>query len=118
MVMNKYGAKLSTSYRLGVGDQVMVGNTVLGHYAQARVTRVIEKGRAFEIGVELTEPQDVWRPKFPPADWTENNRGGARDVSGEKIAESSRPDGDAKEGRTGGRGPAGSQPADTPAGPS
>ena len=118
MGINKHGAKLSTAYRLAVGDQVMVGNTVLGHYAQARVTRVIEKGRAFEIGVELTEPQDVWGPKFPPADWTENNRGGARDVSGEKIAESSRPDGGAKEGRTGGRDPADSQPESNPAGTS
>src|SRR3989442_15399995 len=68
MGINKHGAKLSTAYRLAGGDQVMVGNTVPGHYAQARGTRGIEKGRASETGVELTEPPDVCRPKFPPGD--------------------------------------------------
>jgi hypothetical protein len=47
----------------------MVGNPVLGHSAKARVVRVLEKGRDFEIGVELIDPQDVWGAKIPPDDW-------------------------------------------------
>jgi hypothetical protein len=51
--VNRHGAKISTSFRLSVGDQVSVGNPVLGQSAQARVARVTEKGSAFEIGIEL-----------------------------------------------------------------
>lgn len=75
--VNKHGAKLSTSYRLAVGDQIMVGNPVLGHSAEARVVRVLEKGRDFEIGVELIEPHDVWGAKIPPDDWNETGPIGA-----------------------------------------
>ncbi len=33
--VNEHGAKISTSYRLAVGDQITVGNPVLGHSALA-----------------------------------------------------------------------------------
>ncbi len=55
-----YGARLSTSHRLGVGAQVTLGNPLLGESALARVVRVVEKGHLFEIGVELAEPRDFW----------------------------------------------------------
>jgi hypothetical protein len=84
--VNRHGAKISTSSRLAVGDQVMVGNPVLGHSTKARVTRVVEKGRAFEIGVELLEPKDVWGAKIPPEDWASNN------ASSENGAGSATPD--------------------------
>jgi hypothetical protein len=84
--VNRHGAKISTSYRLAVGDQVMVGNPVLGHSTKARVTWVAEKGRAFEIGVELFEPQDVWGAKIPPEDWA------ASSASGENGSGSATPD--------------------------
>lgn len=61
--VNRHGAKISTAYKLAVGDQIVVGNPVLGQSAKARVIRVAEKGRAFEIGVELLEAHDVWGAK-------------------------------------------------------
>jgi DNA anti-recombination protein RmuC len=63
--VNRHGARICTSYRLAAGDQVMVGNPALGHSTKARVTWVEEKGCAFEIGLELSEPQDVWEAKIP-----------------------------------------------------
>jgi hypothetical protein len=66
--VNRHGARISTSYRLAAGDQVMVGNPALGQSTQARVTWVAQKGSAFEIGLELSEPQDAWEAKIPPED--------------------------------------------------
>ncbi len=86
--VNKHGAKLSTSYRLSVGDEIMVGNPTLGHFARARVMRVAEKGRGFEIGVELFEPQDVWGAKNPPEDWMETVSVGGGDGKVEGAAAS------------------------------
>lgn len=85
--VNKHGAKLSTSRRLAAGDQVMVGNSVLRQLAQARVTRVMKEGGAFEIGVELLDPQDVWGAKTPPPDWGELNSSGVGDQGFEPASD-------------------------------
>ena len=77
--VNRYGARLSTSYRLAAGDQVMVGNPVLGQSTKARVTWVAKKGCAFEIGVELSEPQDAWEAKIPPEDSVASRASGEPD---------------------------------------
>jgi ribosomal protein S20 len=83
--VSRHGARISTSYRLAAGDQVMVGNPVLGHSTKARVTWVAEKGSAFEIGLELSEPQDAWEAKIPPEDWV------AMSASGEPCSGSATP---------------------------
>ena len=79
IAVNQHGAKISTSYRLAVGDQIIVGNHLLGHLAKARVIRVAAKGRAFEIGVELLEPKDVWGGKTPLEDWETGRTSGEND---------------------------------------
>jgi hypothetical protein len=58
--VNQHGGKLSTEHRLSVGDSLMLSHPVLGNAAQARVVRLEEKGRAFEIAVELLDHSDVW----------------------------------------------------------
>jgi len=78
--VNQHGARISTTYRLSVGDEVTVGNPVLGQSAKARVIRVAEEGRGFEVGLELSEPQDVWGGNTP-----ENGVAGA---SGSQESES------------------------------
>ncbi len=90
--VNKHGAKLSTSYRLSVGDQITVGNPALGHSTKARVVRVAEKGRGFEIGVELFDPQDIWGAKNPPADWRDNGSEGGSDQGVAKAADAGDPE--------------------------
>ena len=84
--VSRNGARISTAYRLAAGDRVLVGNPALEHSAEARVTWVAEKGRAFEIGLELSEPQDAWEAKIPPQDW------GASSASGEPSSGSATPD--------------------------
>jgi len=82
--VNRHGAKISTAYKLAVGDQIVVGNPVLGQSVKARVIRVAEKGRAFEIGVELLELNDVWGAKFPADEdngGPDNGGGGPRSDS-------------------------------------
>jgi hypothetical protein len=78
--VNRHGARISTSYRLAPGDQVIVGNPALGHSTKARVAWVAEKGCAFEMGLELSEPQDAWEAKIPPED------SGANSASGEPAS--------------------------------
>lgn len=70
--VNKHGARLSTFYRLKVGDGVTVENPIYGRTAKGRVVRASEKHYPedpYEISVELTEPANVWGVKFPPEDW-------------------------------------------------
>lgn len=70
--VNKHGARLSTFYRLKVGDDVTMENPIYGRTAKGRVVRANEKHYPedpYEISVELTEPTNVWGVKFPPEDW-------------------------------------------------
>ncbi len=88
--VNRHGAKISTAYKLAVGDQIVVGNPVLGQSARARVIRVAEKGRAFEIGVELLELHDVWGARFPADDGnggSDKGGGGQRSDSAARTPE-------------------------------
>jgi hypothetical protein len=56
-----------------------VGNHLLGHLAKVRVIRVAAKGRAFEVGVELPKPKDVWGGKSPLEDWETGRTTGEND---------------------------------------
>ncbi len=72
IAVNKQGAKIATFHELALGAPILIENPVLGRTAKARVIRVGEKRfpeDPFEIGVELTEAQNVWGVKFPPEDW-------------------------------------------------
>jgi hypothetical protein len=65
--VNKNGAKLTTSFQLGLGKQVRLSNSITEHFTAARVIHISEKGSTFEVGIELFEPHDLWGLKG--SDW-------------------------------------------------
>src|SRR3989449_8205593 len=79
--VNKQGAKIATFHPLATGTPISIVNPVLGRTAKARVIWVGEKRfpeDPYEVGVELTEAQNVWGIKFPPEDWQKAGPVGAR----------------------------------------
>ncbi len=74
IIINKHGAKISTFHSLTLGADLTVENQLLGRSAQATVVWLGEKrtprGPA-EIGIQLSEAQNLWGIELPPEDWQE-----------------------------------------------
>lgn len=88
--VNKQGAKIATFHPLATGTPISIVNPVLGRTAKARVIWVGEKRfpeDPYEVGVELTEAQNVWGIKFPPEDWQKAGPVGAGARGQEKPAQ-------------------------------
>ncbi len=88
--VNKQGAKIATFRPLALGAQMSIVNPVLGRTAKARVIWVGEKRfpeDPYEVGVELTEAQNVWGIKFPPEDWQRSAPVGAGARGLERLPE-------------------------------
>jgi hypothetical protein len=99
--VNKHGARLSTFYRLKVGDGVTVENPIYGRTAKGRVVRASEKHYPedpYEISVELTEPANVWGVKFPPEDWQKDGWPALGRKSAGRVQTSATPPSEGRDG--------------------
>ncbi len=88
--VNKQGAKIATFHPLALGTQISIVNPILGRTAKGRVIWVGEKRfpeDPYEVGVELTEAQNVWGIKFPPEDWQKSGPVGPSAHGYERAAE-------------------------------
>jgi archaellum component FlaC len=74
IVINKQGAKISTYHNLTLGADLTVENQLLGRSAQATVVWLGDKRTPrgpLEIGIQLSEAQNLWGIELPPEDWQE-----------------------------------------------
>ncbi len=74
IIINKHGAKITSFHRLALGAEVSVENRALGRAARACVVWVGDKRSPkdpLELGIQLTEAQNIWGIQFPPDDWQE-----------------------------------------------
>jgi len=74
IVINKHGAKISTYHNLTLGADLTVENQLLGRSAQATVVWLGDKRTPrgpVEIGIQLSEAQNLWGIELPPEDWQE-----------------------------------------------
>ena len=74
VVINKQGAKISTYHNLALGADLTVENQLLGRSAHATVVWLGEKRAPrgpMEIGIQLSEAQNLWGIELPPEDWQE-----------------------------------------------
>ncbi|HUU13212.1 MAG TPA: hypothetical protein VM182_05825 [Terriglobia bacterium] len=74
IVINKHGAKISTYHNLTLGADLTVENQLLGRSAQAMVVWLGDKRTPrgpVEIGIQLSEAQNLWGIDLPPEDWQE-----------------------------------------------
>jgi len=74
LIINKHGAKVATAHQLSLGAEITVENRALGRTAKGNVVWLGDKFSAkelYEIGVQLSEAQNVWGIEFPPDDWQE-----------------------------------------------
>ena len=68
VVVSLHGALITTSESLQLGDQIILHVLLTGKSAQAKVVSV-DAGDVHSVGVELTQPQNIWGISFPPDDW-------------------------------------------------
>ena len=74
IIINKHGAKMSTYHNLTLGADLTVENQLLGRSAQATVVWLGDKRTPrgpMEIGIQLSEAQNLWGIELPPEDWQE-----------------------------------------------
>src|SRR5579859_2731207 len=74
IVINKHGAKISSSHQLTLGTELLVENRALGLTAKTNVVWLGDRKSpkdAGEIGVQLLEAGNIWGIEFPPDDWQE-----------------------------------------------
>lgn len=74
LIINKHGAKVATTHQVALGAEVIVENRALGRTAKANVVWLSDRASPkdpWEIGLQLTEAQNIWGIEFPPDDWQE-----------------------------------------------
>lgn len=74
LIINKHGAKVATVHQVALGAELGIENRALGRSAKACVVWLGDKASpkdASEIGLQLTEAQNIWGIEFPPDDWQE-----------------------------------------------
>ncbi len=74
VTINRQGAKVATMQTLTLGAEVLLENRHLGTSARGNVVWLGErKGPRdlVEIGVQLSEAENIWGIEFPPEDWQE-----------------------------------------------
>src|SRR5260370_26857753 len=74
LIINKHGAKIATVHQLTLGGEVTIENRALARTAKAIVVWVGDRASPkdpVEIGLQLTEAQNLWGIEFPPDDWQE-----------------------------------------------
>jgi hypothetical protein len=74
VVINKHGARISTYHNVTLGADLTVENQLLGRSAQATVVWLGDKRSPrgpMEIGIQLSEAQNLWGIELPPEDWQE-----------------------------------------------
>lgn len=87
--INKQGARIATFHTLTSGSQLWILNPVLGRTAKGRVIWLGEKRfpeDPYEVGVELTEDQNVWGINFPPEDWQKGMASGSPPLGREMVS--------------------------------
>lgn len=89
IIINKHGAKIPTVHDLALGAELTVENRALGTTARANVVWLGERQdpqKPVEIGIQLTDPGNIWGIEFPPEDWQEGAPPGPGAQRGEKTA--------------------------------
>lgn len=87
--INKQGARIATFHTLASGSHLWILNPVLGRTAKGRVIWLGEKRfpeDPYEVGVELTEDQNVWGINFPPEDWQKGTAPGSPPLGQEMVS--------------------------------
>src|SRR5712692_7048944 len=72
LIINRHGAKLATAHQLALGAEVTIENRALARTAKANVVWVGDRASPkdpVEVGLQLTEAQNIWGIEFPPDDW-------------------------------------------------
>jgi hypothetical protein len=76
VVINKHGGKIAITTPLAMGATVQIENHAMRAAAKANVVWVGDAAPAGElrqVGLQLTEAQNVWGIAFPPDDWSAEN---------------------------------------------
>jgi len=76
VIINKHGGKIATTRHLNMGAEVLIENRAMGAVAKASVAWLNEEHRAGDlhnVGLRLTEAQNIWGVAFPPDDWVAEN---------------------------------------------
>jgi hypothetical protein len=74
VIINKHGAKIVTFHELALGSEILLENRALGRSARTFVVWLGDRRTAKdaqEVGVQLSEPQNIWGIDFAPDDWQE-----------------------------------------------
>jgi hypothetical protein len=74
VIINKHGAKIVTFHELALGSEILLENRALGRSAKTFVVWLGDRRsvkEAQEVGVQLSEPQNIWGIDFAPDDWQE-----------------------------------------------
>lgn len=72
--VNKHGGKIRTRHEVKLREPIQVENPKLNLTVKAVVAWIGERrvvGEPYEIGIALSEPQNIWGIEFPPDDWNE-----------------------------------------------
>ena len=78
IVVNLYGALLSTTVALNVGMRMSIHVVLTDKRAKARVVYVNPEN-PLRCGIELDQPRNIWGVPLPPEDWDETADVHARD---------------------------------------
>jgi len=71
LVVNKHGAKIVTTHQLKMGTEVLIENRALGTSARSTVVWLGDtRENGSEVGLQLTEAENIWGVEFPPSDWS------------------------------------------------
>jgi PilZ domain. len=70
IVVNRHGARISTSVPLRVGMKIEIHVILTGKRAPAEVV-YIDAERPLICGVGLVKPENIWGLSLPPDDWYE-----------------------------------------------
>jgi hypothetical protein len=76
VIINKHGGRIATTRHLNMGAEVLIENRAMGAVAKANVAWLNEEHRAGDlhnVGLRLTEAQNIWGVAFPPDDWIAEN---------------------------------------------
>jgi hypothetical protein len=79
VVINKHGAKILTFHQLAIGAELTIENRALGRTAKATVVWQGEQPAPkdpMEVGIQLSQAENIWGIEFPPDDWQEGPSAG------------------------------------------
>ncbi len=87
-MVNKHGAKITTSHKLFLGSEVVVENRAMDVTAKATVVWIGDKrtpNDPLEVAVQLHKAENIWGIVFPPEDWED---GAPKGAGGQKLDKS------------------------------